>query len=499
MAKKLIFTIFFINILQSNYSICSNKLNLIIDTDCAIDDFRAISLFLNNDCFNVKAIIVSNGSNTVTDGIIKIYSLLKYYHKEQIPIYINKKEISIIPEWRSFNKKLKWSPVNFNYSNKKLLDFKKLLFDIKTYDFKITFVALGSLSSVAEILKNDSCKDKIDKVIWYNNSIEPKLSGFNYLCDTISANFVLKQNYVNIDVISNTNPDVLLYNYDLFYLTKNKNNRISKIYFYVHNQHLAKKKLKENHFSLHDELVFFYMIKPELFIMNKSKRFINVKYSELINFYGVIFLYKDILQGISNDVEGIVFKNFPDHPDVFDYDLKPYADSIIKKHGMEEWKSAILTNEMHGHLGIYSILGVKMGILAREYFNAKIDEIEVYSFAGNLPPFSCMNDGLQVSTGATLGRGTIHIIDTKPPSPHAIFVHNNNVIMIKLKKYFEDKIKSEISNSVAKYGLDDVSYWNYVRYIAIKYWYELDRRNIFDIIPMNINDLQQYHIRRTNN
>ena len=74
---------------------------------------------------------------------------------------------------------------------------------------------------------------------------------------------------------------------------------------------------------------------------------------------------------------------------------------------MKEWKIVVLTNEFHEHMGIYSILGAKMGLRAREYFHLGIDELEILSFAGSTPPVSCLNDGLQVSTGATLGHGTI--------------------------------------------------------------------------------------------
>ena len=52
-----------------------------------------------------------------------------------------------------------------------------------------------------------------------------------------------------------------------------------------------------------------------------------------------------------------------------------------------------------------------MGIRAREYFNTGVDEFSAVSFAGSIPPLSCMNDGIQVSTGATPGHGLLTVIN----------------------------------------------------------------------------------------
>jgi hypothetical protein len=42
----------------------------------------------------------------------------------------------------------------------------------------------------------------------------------------------------------------------------------------------------------------------------------------------------------------INFKEFPTNPALFNDELKPYVSEIIKKHGLEEWKAVVLTNEL---------------------------------------------------------------------------------------------------------------------------------------------------------
>jgi hypothetical protein len=78
----------------------------------------------------------------------------------------------------------------------------------------------------------------------------------------------------------------------------------------------------------------------------------------------------------------ICFKEFPTDPALFSDDMKPYVSKIIAKHGFEEWKAVVLTNELHHHMGLWSILGAKMGVRARELLNAPFDEVDVSSSAG---------------------------------------------------------------------------------------------------------------------
>jgi pyrimidine-specific ribonucleoside hydrolase len=66
-----------------------------------------------------------------------------------------------------------------------------------------------------------------------------------------------------------------------------------------------------------------------------------------------------------------------------------------------------------------------MGIRARDYFGISPDLLEIGSYSGSVEPFSCMNDGLQVSTGATLGQGSIHLINDTIARPKAVFTYGN--------------------------------------------------------------------------
>jgi pyrimidine-specific ribonucleoside hydrolase len=101
------------------------------------------------------------------------------------------------------------------------------------------------------------------------------------------------------------------------------------------------------------------------------------------------------------------------------------------------------------------------------------------SFAGSSPPLSCMNDGLQVSTGASLGRGTIKIADGGL-KPEAVFVHGSEKVTLKIKEEVLDKIKADIQRAVKTYGGLNPEYFTHIRQLSMDYWRDLDRKEIFD-------------------
>ena len=110
------------------------------------------------------------------------------------------------------------------------------------------------------------------------------------------------------------------------------------------------------------------------------------------------------------------------------------------RYGSEEWKAMVLTNEFHRHLGAYSIIGAKMGIRAREILEAPFDTLRVVSHAGDAPPLSCLNDGLQMATGASLGRGSIQV-QSGASAPSAVFFGQDRTITLALKKDVVQRIK----------------------------------------------------------
>ena len=186
------------------------------------------------------------------------------------------------------------------------------------------------------------------------------------------------------------------------------------------------------------------------------------------------------IKGKPAEVESNALIKFPMTKDWYTDDIGLIMDEVIRRYGPEEWRACILTNEMHGHLGIFSIVGVKMGMLALELLETDRDSIHVISFTGSHPPYSCLNDGIQVSTGATAGHGTIKIINDAKPMVKAVFQLRENEAILQLKGEYLKQAEETIRSGKTFYPVSHDMYWKLVRQSGLDYWLEWDRHNIFE-------------------
>ncbi|MBI5008861.1 MAG: formylmethanofuran dehydrogenase subunit E family protein, partial [Bacteroidia bacterium] len=228
--------------------------------------------------------------------------------------------------------------------------------------------------------------------------------------------------------------------------------------------------------SLADDAIPVYLHFPGSFIADSSSRGIEASPGDIDQIREKAII---IFKGETVERNQVV-REFPSTPSFYFSDIEPSVSEIIRKYGKDEWISGVIANELHRHLGVFAIIGVKMGIRAREYFNTGVDEFTVTSSAGSTPPLSCMNDGLQVSTGATPGHGLLTVLNDLP-SPSAEFRYMNQKIRLTLKPEIASMITNELREINFIYGLDSDIYWELVRKNSIKYWQKLDRHDIFVI------------------
>lgn len=117
---------------------------------------------------------------------------------------------------------------------------------------------------------------------------------------------------------------------------------------------------------------------------------------------------------------------------------------------MKNNKEEILESltDFHGHLGPYLVAGWRMGEIANRELGENPFEMEVLVKTGIGPPLSCLVDGIQFSTGCTLGKGNIEI--SEEGKPEAVFSKGEKSATLTLRKEVWDKIdevtEDEIKN-----------------------------------------------------
>jgi len=86
-----------------------------------------------------------------------------------------------------------------------------------------------------------------------------------------------------------------------------------------------------------------------------------------------------------------------------------FAGARLRSSNVRDKRSVLLAAAagFHGHLGPWLVLGLKAGAHARERLSASPFELNarVYCPAGT--PYTCFVDGVQFSSGCTMGKGNI--------------------------------------------------------------------------------------------
>lgn len=101
-------------------------------------------------------------------------------------------------------------------------------------------------------------------------------------------------------------------------------------------------------------------------------------------------------------------------------------------------------SEFHGHLGPFLVLGIRMGLAAlRELGSHGHRDISAVVRSGSRPPVSCMADGIQISTGCTLGKGNISVVHDG--MPEATFYSNGRSVSFRVRRGIVERI-SELSH-----------------------------------------------------
>ncbi len=453
------------------------KHHIILDTDCALDDLRAICLFLASSDCEIWAITTSDGALAPKSGFVKVKALLKSLGHEGISTGMGKVVQGTPPVWRSFCQQVFWGDEEDIPLQGEPNASDRILSAIQNEAEPVVIVCLGGLTNISEVLKKEPrIKDRIAKIIWYNDSIEP-LTGTNYMIDEKSVHDVRSAD-IPVDVVTNAGVNDHPFDEDFLRRVRTLDSPYARRIVAAHEDVEIAGRIQLKHLRFWDDLLPVYLLYPDLFEQKAVSKKNNLRLFGIQDIEKVKSAFTEILMSRSY-VRSKVFHEFPESPDLYADDVRPYMKEIIRKYGKEEWRMAVLTNEIHGHLGIYAIVGVKMGLRARQYFHVGVDDLSIISYAGQVPPLSCMNDGVQVSTGGTLGHGLISVLSEPPFRPEATFTFKGRSVNLKLEDKYWATVKNDIQTGIDKYGLNTDDYWGYIRKLAIEYWLKWDRKEIF--------------------
>ena len=90
-----------------------------------------------------------------------------------------------------------------------------------------------------------------------------------------------------------------------------------------------------------------------------------------------------------------------------------------------------LAAEFHTHLGPFLVIGLRMGSVVTREFGSEPFVTNIIAFTGTRPPYSCLADGIQVSTPCTVGNGGLKLSEERTMAIEA--KHDGRLLSIALR------------------------------------------------------------------
>jgi len=111
-------------------------------------------------------------------------------------------------------------------------------------------------------------------------------------------------------------------------------------------------------------------------------------------------------------------------------------------HAMELPDELQSLQRFHGHLGVYVTLGLRMGAIGKRRFG-HYKGLRAVVASHPEPPMRCVLDGIQFSSGCTMGKGNISLEAASEPA--VLFEKEGRGLRISLKSGWRQKIDREMS------------------------------------------------------
>ncbi len=99
----------------------------------------------------------------------------------------------------------------------------------------------------------------------------------------------------------------------------------------------------------------------------------------------------------------------------------------------------------HGHLGVYVTLGLRMGEIGRRRLGP-YEGLAATVRSRPAPPMLCVVDGIQFSSGCTMGKGNIRV--EAGEEPEVRFAKEGRSLRVALRPGWRERIDREMSKEL---------------------------------------------------
>ena len=451
------------------------RLPVIIDTDFGLDDSVTLALALQNPEIDILGMIPSEGVcelNKCSDFLNRIRTM---FNRNDILLFKPTEDIEKkpAPKFRQFVQEAIGNSLPDSLDSANTFDFSAQAYIVNSK--KTAVLSLGPVTNLARaIITEPKVKDKISHVILPGKA-NPE-QNWNLRYDQQSYEVVRKSGIELLFIVpddSTASKPLSWYN-SKFEL--GAGTAVGEIFFRTVMQ---KDKVGEHYIQelpFYDELALLAIVEPSMFEFDPYEAIFHPTQNA-----NIVKSFTKWLTSGRQKKDRVVFAHGEIPEMMLQPDVREYLKSIIDKNGETEFFAQIIMNELHEHLGAYSIIGVKMGLYAMEQLNSPQHGMKIISHVSTNPPVSCLNDGLMVATGCTIGRALFRQENVDDKTVKVTFSYNARTITLSLKESYRNQVRSRIQEILRENSIEEEGYWISVREFGLEIWEKWHRTKLFNI------------------
>jgi inosine-uridine nucleoside N-ribohydrolase/formylmethanofuran dehydrogenase subunit E len=452
---------------------------VVIDSDMGIDDAVTLALALQCPQIRLAGLVATEGVAGSDVSAHMLGQMLDEFNRADVSLYLSAPRTASrpVPQFRGFAEAVISKALRG--ALRPALSFTPRAYADPRGD-KVTVLALGPLTNLAVALNDESVRKGIERVMIQGAPESSKNWNLQYDPDAFAA--VLKSG-VPLQFVENGTGAAKPAAWRTGDGPAGQKTSIG--------EELIGRLLSEpnvrNHYTqgvfaqLTDELLVMACIDHDLFDTTNLPSG-NVTCLRPKNPEAILKLFMQVMSEGRQAKNRVVFAPGSLPNNILRADVRKRKAGIVAKNGETEWFAQLMMNELHDHLGSYSIMGVKMGLRAAELLNAPQHGMHVVSYSAAQPPVSCLNDGIIVGTGSTPGRALFRHEPGPAGSTRVTFTYNGRQVTLAVKDEYRKKVQARIDDLLKVHTLEDAEYWESVREASLEIWEHWHRRDLFDVI-----------------
>jgi inosine-uridine nucleoside N-ribohydrolase len=403
---------------------------VLVDTDMALDDVRAIYALLAEPGLEVRGVATVEGSASVGRGTDNLVGLLEDWGADDLPVLRGEPLGGAnAPHWRGIVDGLRGATYPPPRGRVPVTAAASGYADLLAGAPGATLLALGPLTNLARAQRDrPGALDPVARIWMPVDFVDPhRLDAWNLQFDPAAARSVFASGrpIVLLDVTPETPADPAAVLQGLMGETP----AVRWIERTMEGERVA-----APHWLIYDELAVAALARPDLITLRPQRYALDADAAEFV-----------LVEDESGPIEVAEISDLPG------------AVAWLR----ERWQSGragagghapavadeteALLRSFHGHLGPYVVLGYRMGQLAlAELGSDGHFDIRAHVHSPLQPPASCLIDGVQLGSGCTLGKRNIELSEIEGPAFTVFTAGDGREVTVRLHPDLPDRIRAMV-------------------------------------------------------